>query len=123
MDLVEEVKRYSGGQMEVQNEGEGYLFRGEIERIAVEGDELQVRFAWLAKGEGFPPLPERWVSSDRLDYSASLQIYSPSDIGDGRICLSSPIVGETVVLYPRISFNFFYQIHFSVLLPPMRKKN
>lgn len=102
------VQRFKGGQMEIQNQNERYLYRGEIETIAVENNALQVKFAWLAKGEGFPPLPKKWVRDDRLDYAASLEIYSASDIGssghetggDSRICLHSPIVGETVVLFP-----------------------
>jgi hypothetical protein len=102
------VERFKGGQMETQNQNEGYLYRGEVEAIAVEDNELRVKFAWLAKGEGFPPIPQKWVKDDRLDYAASLYIYSASDIGssghdvggDSRLCLDSFIVGETVVLYP-----------------------
>lgn len=95
--------------MEIQNQGEGYLYRGEVESIAVESNELRVRFAWLAKwlakGDGFPPLPNKWVKDDCLDYAASFQIYSVSGIGpgtdgDSRLCLQSPIVGEIVVLHP-----------------------
>lgn len=97
---------YVGGQMEIQNQGEGYLFRGEVESIAVEEGELRVHFAWLARGEGFPPVPNQWVKDDRPDYVASLEIYTASDIGPSagggasRIHLNSSIVGETAVLYP-----------------------
>jgi hypothetical protein len=101
MDLKDRVTSYVGGQMEIQNPGEKYLYRGEVGQISVENNELRVNFNWLAKGEGFLPLPNRWVIEDGLDYSASLEIYSASDIGDGRLCLNSPIVGETVVLYPK----------------------
>ncbi len=102
------VARFKGGQMEIQNQNEGYLYRGEVETITVENNELRVKFAWLAKGEGFPPLPKKWVKDDRPDYTASLEIYSASEIGssdhdvggDSRIVLNSFIVGETVVLYP-----------------------
>ena len=99
------VAKFTGGQMEIQNQGEGYLYRGEVESIAVENNELKVKFVWLAKWEGFPPLPKKWVKDDRLDYAASLEIYSASDIGAGteggnRLCLQSGIVGETVVLFP-----------------------
>ncbi len=102
------VARFRGGQMEIQNQEEGYLYRGEVETIAVVDNALRVKFAWLAKGEGFPPIPKRWVKDDQLDYTASLEIYSASDIGssggevggDSRIRLSSFTVGETVVLYP-----------------------
>lgn len=102
------VDGYVGGQMEIQNEGEGYIYRGEIKTIAIENNELRAQFKWLAKGEGYPPLPHKWVKDDQLDYTASLEIYSVSNIGptghgtggSDRICLNSPIVGETVVLYP-----------------------
>lgn len=103
---TESVAPYKGGQMEIQNRGEGYLFRGEVETIVVEDNELRVRFAWLAKGEGFPPIPNKWVKNDRLDYVASLDIYSAGDIGPGsdgggnRLNLCSQIIGEVVVLFP-----------------------
>lgn len=97
---TETARRYIGGQLEVQNPGEGYLYRGEIADASVENNEFRVRLAWNAKGEGFPPLQERWVKSEILDYSASLEIYAVSDIGDGRICLNSSIVGETTILFP-----------------------
>ncbi|HEU0050910.1 MAG TPA: hypothetical protein VFQ60_02520 [Patescibacteria group bacterium] len=105
---TEMVERFKGGQMEIQNSDDGYLYRGEIETIVVEENELRVKFAWLAKGEGFPPIPRKWVKDDRLDYTASLEIYAASDIGpsghdvggDSRICLSSFMAGETVILYP-----------------------
>ena len=94
------VAKFTGGQMEIQNQNEGYLFRGEIKAIAVKNNELKVKFAWLAKGEGFPPIPKRWVKDDNLDYGASLEIYQASEIGDGRLSLNSPIVGELAVLFP-----------------------
>ena len=96
----EMLARYVGGQMEIQNQDEGYLYRGEIEAIGMEDNNLQAKFKWLAKGEGFPPLPSRWINNERLDYFANLEIYTPSDIGDGRLCFNSFISGETVVLYP-----------------------
>jgi len=94
--------------MEIQNEGEEYLYRGEIKAIVVEDGELRVQFAWVAKGEGYPPLPSRWVNDTKLDYATSLEICSASNIGSSghdkgggdRICINSPIVGEVIVLYP-----------------------
>lgn len=97
---TENLQRFVGGQLEAQNTGEGYLYRGEIKSIKVEGDTLQVELAWMAKGEGFPPLPERWVKHDNLTYEASLQICSVSDLGGGRIALNIPIVGELIMLFP-----------------------
>lgn len=105
---AELAAQFVGGQAEIQNENEGYIYRGEIESVTVEGDEFVIRFAWLAKGEGFPPLSTGWVRDDELDYGANLGIYAISDIGpsgdevggSSRMCLNSWITGETVVLYP-----------------------
>lgn len=103
---TQEVERFKGGQMEISNQSEGYLYRGEIEEIVVDGDTLRVKFAWVAQGEGFPPIPKKWIKSDRLDYEANLEIYSVRDIGpsldggDSRLWFNSVIVGETVVLFP-----------------------
>lgn len=105
MELTPEIAaRYAGGQLEVQNASEGYLYRGEIATATVEGNGSDATFkatlAWNAKGEGYPPFPERWVNNTKLTYGASLSIYSVSDIGDGRILLQSSIVGETTTLFP-----------------------
>ena len=101
MELTTELlQKFVGGQLEVQNEREGYLYRGEIEAIKVEDGALRVRLAWMAKGESYPPLPARWVNYDDLDYVASLQICRASDVGGGRIFLSIPFVGEATVLFP-----------------------
>lgn len=109
MQLTKElVQRFVGGQMEIQNSGGGYIFRGEIESITVEGTDLKVRFAWLAKGEGFPPIPHKWVKEDKLDYATSLDMCTVSDIGpsggeiggDNRIAVNCQILGELSVLYP-----------------------
>jgi len=101
------VAPYKGGQIEIQNAGEGYLFRGEVADIVVEENELRVKLSWLAKGDGLP-FPSRWIKDDPRDYAASLEIYSASNIGPSgdetggsdRICLNSAIIGEIVVLFP-----------------------
>lgn len=101
------VAPYKGGQIEIQNAGEGYLYRGEVADIDIIDNELRVKLAWLAKGAG-SPLLSRWVKDDPRDYAASLEIYSASNIGPSgdetggsdRICLNSAIIGEVVVLFP-----------------------
>jgi len=97
---TENLSRFKGGQLEVQNRNEGYVYRGEIEAATIEDNRLVVKFSWLASGEGYPPYPTKWVKSFRGDYAASLEIYAASDIGLNRLCLNSPIVGELVVFYP-----------------------
>jgi hypothetical protein len=100
---TERLAQYVGGQLEVQNELEGYLYRGEIATIEVQDGELRARMAWMAQADGIPP--QGWVNSDRLDYAVSLEIYAVSEIGPGmvggaRLLLNSEIVGEVVALFP-----------------------
>lgn len=99
---TETLKRFVGGEAEIQNENENYLFRGEIADINVENNQLKIKFAWLAKNQGGAPshMSQEWDNQDNLDYGASLEIYAPSDIGDNRMSFNSWIVGETVVLFP-----------------------
>lgn len=101
MQLTKEVAdRYIGGQVEIQNSEERYIYRGEVTTITVEDDVLKITFNWMAQGVGFPPIPSRWVNSDQLTYDAALCVYTVSDIGDGRLCVQSHIIGETTILYP-----------------------
>ena len=97
---TQDVERFKGGQMEIQKQGEKYFYRGEVKNLAVKNSNLKLKFAWLAKGEGFPYFPKRWVNDDKLDYGVSLEIYHVSEIGNGCLLFNSPIVGELVVFYP-----------------------
>ncbi len=109
MQLTQEMlARYVGGQMEIQNQIERYMFRGEIAQVTLEGDELKVRFAWFAKGEGYPPLPKRWVNDERLDYGLTVlegftaieDIGPGADGGSNRIVINSMVSSEHVVFFP-----------------------
>ena len=102
---VEIVSRFVGGQLEVQNSHEEYLYRGEIATATVENGDLKITLAWFAKGEGFPPFPIRWIKDDKLDYACSLMIYGVRKISNERILLQSWITHETVVLFPPDSEN------------------
>lgn len=99
---TERLSEFDGGQVEIQNLGEKYLYRGEAKNIAVEDGSLVVEFLWLAEGEGFPPLPERWVkdgNDENLHYTVGLEFYFPSKICDGHFCLCSLVTGETVIFF------------------------
>lgn len=103
--LKSRLSSYVGGQMEIQNQDEGYFYRGEIEKISIMPDEnggaLKVRFSWLAKATKFDYVPSGgWTKEENLDYGASFLIYSVSDIGDGRTALNSWITHELAVLFP-----------------------
>jgi len=94
------LEKYAGGQMEIQDQTEEYLYRGELKSISIKDDGIHVEFVWVAEGKGFPPFPHRWVNINTLKYVAGLYVYMPSNIGDGRIALQSQISNELVVLYP-----------------------
>ncbi len=106
MELTtEDLKPFIGGQIEIQNQSEEYIYRGEIADAAVENKEFHVRFSWFAQGEGYPPIPSRWKKDDTSEYAASLGIYTVQNIGPGeeggdRIVLISDITGEVVTLFP-----------------------
>jgi hypothetical protein len=100
------LSAFVGGQFEVQNANEGYIYRGEIKTVEVIGEELAITFNWMAQGKDFPHLPTGWVNDPIRIYEADLSIYEANDIGPGseggdtRICIQSSIIGETGVFYP-----------------------
>lgn len=96
---TEGLQRYVGGQAEIQNSSENYIFRGEISEVSVEGLELALKFDWLAKGKGMPPAG--WVKADRDDYAISLEMCGVSDISAGRLCIDCAPIGELTILYPK----------------------
>lgn len=97
MELTTEIlEKYAGGQLEIQNSVEHYIYRGEIERAWVEGAEMHVRFKWVAKAdEAF-----QWQAVDDLDYGASLEITSANEIGENRIHYSVMYVWESGTFFP-----------------------
>lgn len=106
---TEGLQRFVGGQLEAQNMKEHYLYRGEIAEIEVtegtsfgdrpadECGDLKIKLAWMAK---MAKMGE-WKADSNLDYSASLIIYSASEISDGCIFLSGMFTGENVALFPK----------------------
>lgn len=101
------LAQFVGGQIEIQNPGEGYLYRGEIASAIVEGGKLRVTCAWLAQGEGYPPLPSRWINAParvNRDYVASLEICRVGEIepcheeGE-RLIMQLSFVGEIIVFF------------------------
>lgn len=94
----EVVAPYKGGQLEIQNQNEGYVFRGEIKDVQIEDCTLKVEFVWLGEAS-FPPVS--WKKSGRLDYSVPLELCTAGHIGNDRIAVSSFITGELAVFYPQ----------------------
>ena len=105
MSLAQALARdYVGGQIEIQNPSLGYLYRGEIASIAVQGEgdaaTLVVDLSWIAKSESDDRPPARWIADTNLIYRARLKIYAAFDIGAQRLALISSLLGETAVLFP-----------------------
>lgn len=94
------LDRFVGGEIEIQNPNERYIYRGEVSGVVLNGDELHFDLAWMAKGQGNSSLPTGWERYHQLTYDVSLMIYTVSDIGGDRLCLNSFITCETTVLFP-----------------------
>jgi hypothetical protein len=103
MELTTELlARFVGGDLEIQNKVEGYMFRGLIKSIAVENRTLKICFKWLAQAVGYPPIPTSWelTDPDKWDYELGLDIVAATEDGLGRIILNASFVGEMNVLFP-----------------------
>ncbi|MGD0729064.1 MAG: hypothetical protein ABR981_03235 [Candidatus Micrarchaeaceae archaeon] len=98
------IDSYKGGQLEIQNQGEHYYYRGEIKDVSIDKarNEINVKFLWLAKATSFDVVPsQEWIKDSQLDYTANLEIYGVSDIGQGRTAIYSSIVDELAVFFPK----------------------
>jgi hypothetical protein len=78
----ESLQKYVGGQMEIENRNEGYLYCGEIETITLTHENLRVRLKWNAKMDD----DHNWVKDDKLDLEGD----------NGAIC---PRPGSTRAVY------------------------
>ncbi|MFC1721758.1 hypothetical protein ACFL0Z_02500 [Patescibacteria group bacterium] len=103
MDLTTEVlSKYVGGQLEIQNKIEEYLFRGEIANASVtdgEDKELKIQFRWIAKGDGYPPLPTKWVNHEDTNYAVSLMTANHTDQGNGRLVVQTGFVSNELLVF------------------------
>ena len=86
--------------MEVQNQGEGYLYRGEIETIEVYHGSLTVSLAWNAKEEGYPVPTGRWMVHEDLDFAVTLEFCSVTESGK-RMVIQNTGIGEIATLFPK----------------------
>ena len=97
---TEYLKGFIGGQIEIQNADEGYLYRGEIKDVRIEGEDYIVDLNWCARardGEWLHSHPKSWVASSVI---YRFQNIGPGMTGGDRVCFSSHIIGETVILFP-----------------------
>ena len=106
---TEDLQRFIGGQLELQNSREGLLIRGEISAATMgtfmrENDTLKIELAWVGKNDGSPHAPSSEWSADPdlgLRYNAVLMMTSVTPIGEGRLFLQTPTLGEVVTLFSK----------------------
>lgn len=106
-DLKARIESYAGGQIEIQNNVEDYLYRGQIDSIKVKEDkedsrfdELEVKLKWLAKSD-----PEiggtYWKKDSRKEYVVTLYGALAADLEKNRMGICVPIINEMITLYPK----------------------
>lgn len=96
-----DLTRFINGQAEDHLEGGilngGKVFRGDLAAIAIEGDELVLRFAWL----GVMSTPGRWKNDPELEMRFGLLLVASCEQdAQGRVILQLPIVDQMLVLFP-----------------------
>lgn len=96
------MSSYLGGEIEVQNQKERYIYHGGIKSVAVNEveNELTLELSWVAKAIRFPPVPIKWVRDDAFTYTVNLDHYSFLKIGRLYLWLNSYVTGEVVYIYP-----------------------
>ena len=105
VDLTEvDLSRYAGGQIEIQNTLEEYLYRGEIGSIDIRAEDghssLVVIPKWMASMPEFPIPSGHWVATPPTEYGVDLRLYDSFSMADGRLCVTSVIFQETAILFP-----------------------
>jgi hypothetical protein len=113
------IQSFVGGELEIQNAMENYAYRGPIQDIVVDDEgTLRVTFIWQAKsvdemGNNSQYPRGGWVREERNTHNLSLEL-SPmegetaptplasfSEIGEGRLVIHNPYVGELLTLFPQ----------------------
>ena len=99
---------FLGGQFEVRKRSENQYFCGRIREIGIVGNELVVRFTWVAAADPPADAESRWVKVDSATaddsykaplYKGALTIYVIDVVGS-RWILHSKLLQEVLVLYP-----------------------
>jgi len=98
------LAEFVGRDMEIQLRSWAFIYRGPIESAAIKYNILLViKFVWLAKGEGWPPVPISWIKEDKFASDAfvrNLNFYNISETIDGRLNLYNPNKDESLILFP-----------------------
>jgi len=115
---TEELQKFQGGILEIINQVEGYIFRGEILnlRLVIEATKLSdgniaddialvLEFAWVKKASYNCVPTSDWEDEDRCDYESTLLCAVAQSL-DGppgkpdRLMITSPVTNEMLVFFP-----------------------
>ncbi|MFZ2126548.1 MAG: hypothetical protein WAV04_03505 [Candidatus Microsaccharimonas sp.] len=100
MQLSQEtINTFIGGQIEIINTREEYHYRGEIQRIWLDHEELAIEFRWFAQRNS----QGEWSIAPPTLYRASRMIYAMQEISEGRVFLKANNYGftELATLFPK----------------------
>lgn len=106
MELTAELLRsFMGGQFAVDDRPKRRIVQGEIRQITL-GMRQGITFVliipeWMAQSDHYPARATGWRALVPVPYIASLDRYTVSDDGGGRIKLTSSSAGEITTLYPQ----------------------
>jgi hypothetical protein len=81
-----------GGELETQEDGE--IFRGKISRIILKSDFVIIESEWVAK---LDRNTAEWKLCQNQPFPINADLIKPSDMGDGRICFTIPLLGFGVI--------------------------
>lgn len=99
------LRSFVGGQFSVDDTRRKRIVQGEIKEITL-GLRQGVRYVkivpeWMAQSDHYPARAVGWRALEPIEYIASLGHYRLSDGGNGRIKLTSLLLGEVTTLHPR----------------------
>lgn len=107
----ERVAQFTGGQMEMQNPVEKYLYRGQIKSIRLVKEDknvsLEAEFDWVVQADFNGKLPTSdWRVAEPKPYSTTLLCATASWIDEGyaqerqRLVLNSAVTNELIAMFP-----------------------
>ncbi len=94
---INTILPYRGGQIEVHNAREDYLFRGQINKLILKDDVLIITLAWITNARGHAQ-SLRWVRAEVRAHQVKLEEYELIPTQDASLRFQSPSIGELIIL-------------------------
>lgn len=108
----ERLQRFVGGILEIINQVEHYIYRGEIQAVRLKKEPAKLSdgntitdiavcldFAWV-KGAEYDSVPKgEWKDQERLDYESTLVCANIVE-DDRRLIIASAVTNEILAFFP-----------------------